>query len=389
MCQSFNCILITNQTMILLIKDIVICGVYSMNYILKLIFFGYIITKLAVTSNVLYMEVVVLLMVAALSLYREKFGSNVIMLAAEAVIIYYGITLEPIFSFLFGLTAYDIISSKHYLGLIPIVLAGMYVLKLHELIDFFLIISLCCIFAYMKSSIKNKEELYRNSFDKQREYSYELERTKARLTASIDEAAHMAEIKERNRIARQIHDNVGHSIAGILMQLQAAKKLFAKDGDKSLELLNNSIAALSDTLGVMRDTVHNIKPAEKLGIEYIRQIIDNFTYCPVELRTSGDFTELPVNIMQILHYNIKEALTNVSKHSKATRVDIEIAVNCKYVRLQIKDNGISSKEFVEGLGLSGMKERVYNVGGTISISPENGFLIVCVIPIIKSAEVIA
>ncbi|MGB7606255.1 MAG: sensor histidine kinase [Lutisporaceae bacterium] len=359
-----------------------------MNYILKLTFFGYIIAQLAITSNVLYMEVVVLLMAVALSLYREKFGSKVILFAVEAVIIYYGITLDPIFSFLYGLMAYDMISSKYYLGLIPIVLAGIYLLEPQKLIDFFLIVSLCCIFAYMKSSIQNKEELYRSSFDKQREYSYQLEQTKARLIASTDEAAHMAEIKERNRIARQIHDNVGHSIAGIHMQLQAVRKLLNKDVDKASELLNNSIKALSDTLEVMRDTVHNIKPAEKLGIEYIRQIIDNFTYCPVEFSNSGDFTELPVNIMQILHYNIKEALTNVSKYSRATRVDIDIAVNYKYVRLQIKDNGISSNEFVEGLGLSGMKERVHNVGGTIAISSDNGFLIVCVIPINKSAEVI-
>lgn len=358
-----------------------------MNYILKLTFFGYIILKLVVASNAEYMEVVVLLLAVAFSIYREKFGSNTLLFILESIIIIYGIKLDISFSYLFGLTVYDLISRKHYIGVVPIVLIGLYLLELQELINFIFIVSLSCIFAYMKGILQTKEELYRNSYDKQREYSYQLEQTKARLINSAEEAAHMAEIKERNRIARQIHDNVGHSIAGVLMQLQASKKLFARDEGKALELMDNSIEALSDTLTVMRDTVHNIKAVEKLGIEYIRQLIESFTYCTVEFSTAGDFSIIPVNIMQILQYNIKEALTNISKHSRATRVDINIDVNYKFVRLQIKDNGVSSSEIKEGLGISGMRERVWNVGGTIAISKDDGFHVVCVIPIKGSSEV--
>jgi signal transduction histidine kinase len=358
-----------------------------MNYILKLVFFVYIISQLVIVSSAEYIHVVILLLAVAFSMHREKFGSNIIMFVLEGAIIYYGITIDAAFSFLYGLMVYDLISSKYYIGVIPVVLAGIYLLKPQGIINFLFIISLSCIFAYIKGVLQSKEELYRNSYDKQRDYSYQLEQAKARLMTSAEEAAHMAEVKERNRIARQIHDNVGHSVAGILMQLQAAKKLYNIDKDKSSELLSNSIEALSNTLTIMRDTVHNIKPAEKLGIEYIKQVIENFKYCTVELNTSGDFSELPVNLMQILQYNIKEALTNVSKHSKATKVDIDIDVNYKYVRLQIKDNGISNKEFKEGLGISGMKERIWDVGGTIAISKDNGFLIVCVIPIKNSSEV--
>lgn len=359
-----------------------------MNYILKLVFFAYIIAQLAINSSVRYMEVVVLLLIAASSVYREKFGGGVLLFVLEAVIIYYGITLDTAFSILFGLMVYDLIGRRYYIGVIPIAAAGLFILQPGELTTFLLVISLCCLFAYMKGTLLTKEELYRNSFDKQREYSYQLEQAKARLLNSAEEAAHMAEIKERNRIARQIHDNVGHSIAGILMQLQAMRKLYDKDKEKAAELLNSSIEALSGTLVVMRDTVHNIKPTEKLGVESIRQIIGNFTYCPVEFKTSGDFGELPVNIMQILQHNIKEALTNVGKHTEADVVEIRIDINYKFVRLQIRDNGAGSGRFKEGLGISGMRERVQNAGGTISISNDNGFLIVCVIPIENSSEVI-
>jgi signal transduction histidine kinase len=358
-----------------------------MNYIFKLAFFGYIIAGLAITSNIEYMEVVALLLIAAASLYREKFGSYIILFVIEGAAISYGTTLEPSFSLMFGIMAYDLISSKYYIGVIPPVLVGFYLLESQELINFLFIVSLSCIFAYTKGILQSKEALYRSSFDKQREYSYQLEQAKARLMTSAEEAAHMAEIKERNRIARQIHDNVGHSIAGILMQLQAAKKLYNKDADKADQLLGNSVEALADTLTIMRDTVHNIKPQEKLGIEYIRQVIENYSFCTVEMSTTGDFSELSVNIMQILHSNIKEALTNVSKFSNATKVDINIDVNYKFVRLKIKDNGLSSEKFKEGFGISGMKERVRNIGGTIAFSNDNGFLIVCVLPIKNTLEV--
>lgn len=359
-----------------------------MNYILKLAFFGYVIANLVIASSIEYMEVVVLLLAAASSVYREKFGGGVVLFVLEGFIIYFGISLEPAFSILYGLMVYDLVSKKYHIGVVAILFIGLFALKSQGLINFLFIASLSYIFAYTKGILQAKEELYRNSFDKQREYSYQLEQAKARLVNTAEEAAHMAEIKERNRIARQIHDHVGHSIAGILMQLQAVRKLYNKDELKATELLGNSIEALSSTLTVMRDTVHNIKPEGKLGIEYIRQVIENFNYCSVELSTTGDFSELPVNIMQILHNNIKEALTNVSKYSKATKVDINIDVNYKFVRLQIKDNGVSSGEFKEGFGIGGMKERVWNAGGTIAFSKDNGFLIVCVIPIKNSLEVI-
>ena len=173
-----------------------------MNYILKLAFFGFIIARLVIASDIQYMEVVALLLAASSVAYREKFGSSLILFLLEGVIIYYGSTLNASFSFLFGLMVYDLISSKFYIGIVPVVFAGIYLLEPQELINFLFIVSLSCIFAHLKEILQSKEQLYRNSYDKQREYSYQLEQAKLRLTATSEEAAHMAEIKERNRIAR-------------------------------------------------------------------------------------------------------------------------------------------------------------------------------------------
>jgi signal transduction histidine kinase len=235
-------------------------------------------------------------------------------------------------------------------------------------------------FGYLRGVVEDKEKTFLQSYDKERRYRYELEQAKAKLLNSSMEVAHVAEISERNRIAREIHDNVGHSIAGILMQLQASYKLSGKDDKKSIELLKKSIDELSNSLTILRDTVHNIKPQESMGIEYIKNVIDNFSFCDVDFNYSGDFNNLSPNLLQIIYTNIKEALTNISRHSNATRVDIAIDINERFIRLYIKDNGVGCNKIKEGLGISGMRERVKNIGGSISINTENGFLIVCVIP---------
>lgn len=209
----------------------------------------------------------------------------------------------------------------------------------------------------------------------------ELEDAKKKLLNSAKESAYIAEIKERNRIAREIHDSVGHSIAGILFQLQAVQKLAGKDKEKSDNLLQDSIKRLSESLEVMRNAVHNIKPGNAVGLEYITVIINNFNYCPVNFKHSGDFNTLPGNVLETISSDIKEALTNAYKYSKAAAIEIKIDITDAAVRVYIKDNGEGCPNLKEGFGLLGIRERIKSLGGTVSISGENGFIIVYVIPL--------
>jgi signal transduction histidine kinase len=235
-------------------------------------------------------------------------------------------------------------------------------------------------FGYVVGSFEENEISSRKALDDERKLRYELEQFKTKLLNSSKEAAYLAEVKERNRIAREIHDNIGHKLTGILIQLQAAVKIFDRDNGKTKAILATCISTLSDTVNLIRDTVHNIKPNEKLGVEYIKNIIKNFSFCTVNFKFTGDFGKLSANKLEIVGTNIKEALTNAAKYSKATEVNIAIDINEQYTRLYIKDNGTGSIKIKEGLGLSGMRERVQNVGGTLAVSGENGFMIVCIIP---------
>jgi signal transduction histidine kinase len=343
-------------------------------------FLIYIIGQLVINNSVSFFEVSIILIITAANIYKEKYYNSILITVIEFVLITLIGKLSPSFIFLYGLVAYDIFYKKLYIGLIPLLIGGLYYLKLDYIPIFLLMVGISSIFGYLRGVLEERERIFLESYDKERRYRYELEEAKAKLMNSSLEVVHVAEIKERNRIAREIHDNVGHSVAGILMQLQASYKLSGKDDKKANELLKKSIDELSNSLTILRDTVHNIKPLESMGIEYIKSVINNFRYCTVDFKCSGDFNNLSANLLQIIHTNIKEALTNISKHSKATRVDITIDINERFVRLFIKDNGVGCGKVMEGLGISGMKERVNNIGGSISISSEDGFLIVCVIP---------
>lgn len=351
-----------------------------MRYLVKALFLLYTAVQLALSGNLSYLDIAIILILAAVIIIKEKYYNSIPAAVVEFLVITYACMNNDNFVLLYGIIVEDAAYHRTYSGLLPVAAAGYYFIPLDGIPVFLLISGICGIFGYLSREFEDSKIAFTESYDKERRYRYELEQAKAKLLNSSREAAHVAEIMERNRIAREIHDNAGHSIAGILLQLQASSKLFDRDRDKSKELLDKSIEELSGSLAHLRDTVHNIRPSESLGIEYIKKIVENYTYCPVNLKYTGDFNQLTANQLEMLQTNIKEALTNTSKYSKAARVDISIDINDRFIRLYIKDDGVGCSQIKEGLGISGMKERIANVGGSISISTDNGFMIVCIIP---------
>lgn len=352
-----------------------------MKNILKLLILLYVIALFALKSTVPYDEVLLLLLIAGVNVFKERVYDSYLLILLSMLMILFGIWLDRDFEVLLAVTVFDLVYSKKYIFL-PLAVLFLFIVCLDKTLPVnLLIIGTCGIFGLVVQRSEEKEILYKNSIDDERRLRYELEKTKAQLLNSSKEIAYLAEIKERNRIAREIHDNVGHSIAGVLMQLQAAFKLQGRDQERSNEILRKSIDALSNSLTVMRDTVHNIKSNEAVGIEYLEEIIKEFKFCSVNFKKSGDFSSLSPKHLEFMASNIKEALTNAAKYSKATLIRINIEINTMFLRLLIEDNGIGCTKIKEGLGLSGMRERTMNMGGSFAVSSENGFIIVFIVPI--------
>ncbi|MCR3761480.1 sensor histidine kinase [Clostridium felsineum] len=348
---------------------------------LKTIFFLYVLIEFGISSVNERFIIIMFLINVIMFVLKERFFKAKYTSFVELLIVMVSCYYNNCFTFLLPIVIFDFVYDEFYLGMIPAFIGMMY-FKVYINLN---IIGFCIIsamIAYCLKIMEKKEEQYRKIYDDERRLIYELEDAKVKLMNSSLEVAHMAEIKERNRIARDIHDNVGHSIAGTFMQLQVALKLYDRDSEKSKKILKESIDRISESLTLIRNTVHNIVPKEEVGIDYIKNIIDNFKFCSVDFSCNGNTELISITNMQVIALNIKEALTNALKYSSATKVIINIDINDKFIRVYIKDNGIGASTTIkEGLGISGMRDRIRAVGGSISTSGENGFLIVCIIPI--------
>lgn len=351
-----------------------------MGYVIKALCLLFVLALRAAGGDVAPPELAGLLLLIASYIFREKYANRLLLLVAEALPVLLLSLADPIYLALFGITAYDLAARGLHLWAALLAPAGIVFLDSAWAAAFLLLLAVSGCAGYLHRQLQAKESSFREAYDRERQTRYALETTKARLLNSLRETAHLAEIRERNRIAREIHDSLGHNLAGILLQLQAAAKVREKDGEKARELLQQSINGLAASVELLRDTVHNIKPREQAGLAYFEKIIENYRFCPVSFTHSGDFAALSPSQEEILSSILKEALTNAARHSGADLVEIRLEIRERIIRLYIKDNGVGCAKVREGLGISGMKERVCNAGGHITITPDGGFMIVCILP---------
>jgi len=230
---------------------------------------------------------------------------------------------------------------------------------------------------------REKELLQKDYEDRAKRLKLEAEResarTRSQAAARIAEVT--AEINERSRIAQALHDHVGHEISGALIALRTAVKLYENGDKRAGELLTQTAARIESASESLRETVHNLKPSQTADITTLSNLCESFEFCEAEFTVNGDASG--ADCRELLAANLKEALTNVARHSNATKVRVRVDVNADYVRLTVEDNGNNTGEIKYGLGLTGMKDRVRNAGGTLTASAnseDGGFKIVCVIP---------
>jgi signal transduction histidine kinase len=188
----------------------------------------------------------------------------------------------------------------------------------------------------------------------------------------------LATLNERNRIARDIHDNVGHMLSRSILQVGA---LLAVNGDENTKTGLNSIKeTLSEAMDSIRNSVHNLhEESIDLNME-LQKIIDNFTFCPVNFEYSIE-NAIDRNIKYSFISIIKEALANVIKHSNATLISITIREHPAIYQLIVKDNGNKpTSKIGNGIGLKNIEDRVTSLNGNVNISSSSGFKIFISIP---------
>lgn len=226
--------------------------------------------------------------------------------------------------------------------------------------------------------------IYRQDLDKQRHDRYELEELKSELLIANSQIARIAELNERNRIAQELHDSVGHELTAALLAMQAFEQLWKEGDSLASDMFVQANERLTNSAAQLRETVHNMKPLEVMGINRLKDICNGYTNFKVEFGIYGDTSSIPAHLWSILEPCLKEALTNVSRHSHATKVVVTMDINPHIVRLSIIDNGIGSNNDGVGIGIRNLRQRAQAVGGNISTDyRDKGFSLICVLPMCR------
>ncbi|MBD2355098.1 sensor histidine kinase [Tolypothrix sp. FACHB-123] len=201
-----------------------------------------------------------------------------------------------------------------------------------------------------------------------------------------------ATLEERNRIAREIHDSLGHSLTALNLQLETALKLSQSNPSKAQSFLVRAKELGSKALQDVRQSVSTMRShplQEKTLAQAIPGLLEDFQHangfspiCVINLEISLS-NELKTTIYRIL----QESLTNISKYAKATEVRIEIEESPRNLRLIVQDNGVGFdfRQNTTGFGLQSMRDRALAVGGVFNIisNPGHGCKIIVDIPQIR------
>ena len=204
----------------------------------------------------------------------------------------------------------------------------------------------------------------------------EADESKAQLEQASKEISRTAVYEERNRIAKDIHDNAGHSMTTVIMQTEAAKLLIDSDPEEAKNRIISANIQAKNALEQMRESVHLLAGKTDMHSlkgeieEIIAQTIDG---TELKIRCNIEDAELDGEKSRFICNSVKECLVNGIRHGRATAFFVEMRKEFSSITLRISDNGSGAEgEIKEGFGLRGIREKAEKLGGRCSFSSEAG-----------------
>lgn len=195
------------------------------------------------------------------------------------------------------------------------------------------------------------------------------------------------EKNERKRLARELHDTIGHALAGMAVGVDACITMIDKNPQLAKAQLKIISKAIRKGMKDVRNSLNKMRPdflqqyRLKEAIEKMKEEISDVTDLKINLNYQIDETGFDTKIEDILFRVIQESITNSIRHGLATVVDIDIYKENNLLCLKIKDNGKGCKAINYGFGLKQMVERISQIRGDINFYSENGFTTEIKIPL--------
>ena len=205
----------------------------------------------------------------------------------------------------------------------------------------------------------------------------------------------MTEIRERNRLAREIHDTLGHTLTGIIMGADAALALFSAAPEESQKRLQIIAQSAREDLTDVRRSIKTLRPdalEQRSLAEALEKLVENFRLTTgVEItyeQLAGDLAFAP-DEDDTVYRVIQEGMTNAVRHGHASKIEIRLTRQENLLTVDVRDNGLGCEQVEDGFGLRHMKERLALLGGTLACGnrwepPEDGhrgFFVTANIPV--------
>ncbi len=256
--------------------------------------------------------------------------------------------------------------------------------------DFVFTATVMLFIVYMIKIMSSQEKEY----DRIRSLNARLDEANADLLASnmkLEEYSRevelMSQARERNRLAKEIHDTLGHSLTGILTSVSACLTLLDISKEETRAQLNitheaakqgltnirRSVAALKD------DNLHNRTLSQ--AVERVAELLEKTGAVRITLESNLGDKAFSDDEEDTVYRIVQECLTNAVRHGHAQNIRINIDYGYGNIHIRIEDDGVGCKDIHEGFGLTHMRERVELLGGSIRFDGSRGFLTEADIPI--------
>ena len=328
----------------------------------------------------------------------KRFDNRILVLTGSYVIFGFCSLWIPDLLLFFPPLLYQTLSAGLFpLAVVELPFWGLLAFRFHKFPEFLCLAGIFgFILAFFLWSHTRQYEIltrnFRQSRDDSEEHALLLSEKNKALLEKQDYEIYAATLRERNRIAREIHDNVGHVLSRSILMTAACKTI---NKNEALDpLLGNLEESLNGAMNSIRSSVHDLHDDAVNLEDAIKGLVKDFTFCPVTL-TYDMSRQVPREVKYSLISITKEGLSNVMRHSNADSVNILLREHPALYQLCIEDNGTLGSKIPDiqtdadsnkmetvsgGMGLSNIRDRVKALGGTVQITQEKGFRIFVTIP---------
>ncbi len=253
--------------------------------------------------------------------------------------------------------------------------------------DLISILSFILVAAVMYLNIRSR--MQRNEmYELNKRHLAELQEAYEQLQEASAAAMQVAMLEERTRIARAIHDDVGHSLTSLIVQMQALRYMIGNDPQRAQQALEGMLTVAREGLHDIRASVHSLADDRQVsGTAPMKALLSQMeasASIPYTFQDEAAEDNADPAVFGVLFRVLQEAITNIIRHSRASSVEVRLTKERGYLVLRIRDDGAAEpgRPIREGFGLKTMKARLEEKGGRLRYAslPPHGFEITAEIP---------